>query len=317
MQKNWIWKTQMLAIVVLAVTSISFAQEGGEEEIDEQKSAELFLENYSDDFQEHFFEALKQKGIENYDKAINLLLECKKIDPANLVVDHELARVYLKEKQYPLAEDYAFAALSDDPENLWFANTYVETLRQQGKSFAIVKDKLPKITQLNENLALAYFKKRDLDTALAILKETTTSEFTKALSLQINDALEERKQHTVSSGVISTGNTTSKDTSSYEHYKFQIEMFLRTDNILMLDQKSEEALEMFPAQPLLYYAQGYALNRKSKPRDAIEMLETGLDYLVGDISLANKFYQELANAYNSINNSVKANMYLRKIKPGF
>lgn len=38
----------------------------------EEESAEISLELYSDEFQEYFFEALKQKGIENYDKAINL-----------------------------------------------------------------------------------------------------------------------------------------------------------------------------------------------------------------------------------------------------
>ena len=38
-----------------------------------EDSSEVFLEEYSDTFQENFFEALKQKGIENYDKAINLL----------------------------------------------------------------------------------------------------------------------------------------------------------------------------------------------------------------------------------------------------
>ena len=58
-------------------------------------------------------------------------------------------------------------------------------------------------------------------------------------------------------------------------------------------------------------------NKNAKHQEAIEMLETGLDYLVGDVSLANKIYQELSDAYNSLNNSIKANMYLRKIKPGF
>ena len=100
-------------------------------------------------------------------------------------------------------------------------------------------------------------------------------------------------------------------------YKTRIQGFLGTNDFLLLQQVSEEALESYPSQPFLYYAQGYALNKSSKHQEAIEMLETGLDYMVGDVSLANKFYQELSDAYNSLNNSVKANMYLRKIKPGF
>ena len=40
-----------------------------DDEIREEGSADVFLEEYTDEFQEKFFEALKQKGIENYDRA--------------------------------------------------------------------------------------------------------------------------------------------------------------------------------------------------------------------------------------------------------
>ena len=102
--------------------------------MDIDESAEVFLEDYSDAFQENFFEALKQKGIENYDKAINLLLECKLIDATNSVVDHELAKVYLVDKQYAMAQDYAISALLSEPENLWYLNTLVSTIQMQGSS---------------------------------------------------------------------------------------------------------------------------------------------------------------------------------------
>ena len=39
------------------------------------------LGNVSDEFQELFFEALKQKAITNYDKAIEALEKCIEIDP--------------------------------------------------------------------------------------------------------------------------------------------------------------------------------------------------------------------------------------------
>ena len=138
---NGLLKIAAYSMAIGLLMSPLYAQEP-EEEFNEQKSAELFLENYSDEFQENFFEALKQKGIENYDKAINLLLKCKNIDPGKLVVDHELAKVYLKEKEYPLAEDYAFEALQNEPDNLWYADTFVEALRKQGKEFDNAKNQL-------------------------------------------------------------------------------------------------------------------------------------------------------------------------------
>ena len=76
-------------------------------------------------------------------------------------------------------------------------------------------------------------------------------------------------------------------------------------------------MENFPSQPFFYYANGTALNRSQEYNDAIEILETALDYLIDDIVLENKIYKELANAYTAINNTTKANMYLSKIKLGF
>lgn len=306
----WFWVCGIIAIPFL-----SPAQETPD--IDIEQSAEVFLEAYSDEFQENFFEALKQKGIENYDKAIYLFLECKRLDASNRVVDHELAKVYLEEKQYLTAEEYALTAVNAEPKNLWYANTLVEILQMQGKSIENIKADLPfEDTKLKENLALIYFKKEKYETALSLIKEIQKSNFTTDLVLKINDSIE-KKQANITTSSLSMENITASTDESFEQYKLRIEDLLQTDNYEMLNEVAEEALENYPSQPYFYYALGYALNRKAKPKEAIESLETGLDYLVGDVALANKLFQELSDAYNSINNSVKANMYLRKIKPGF
>jgi hypothetical protein len=39
--------------------------------------------------------------------------------------------------------------------------------------------------------------------------------------------------------------------------------------------------------------------------------------MLDDVPLVNKIYQELVDAHTAMNNSSKANMYLRMIKPGF
>ncbi|CAM4155403.1 lipopolysaccharide assembly protein LapB [Zobellia roscoffensis] len=300
----------------ILLTSLSMrAQETPE--IEENESAEVFLEDYSDDFQDKFFEGLKQKSIENYDRAINLMLECKQLDPNNYVVDHELAQLYVKEKQYPVAEEYALTALLAEPNNLWYTNTYIEVLQKQQKSIEALRAQLPfDNSKFKENLALVYYRKGRAKAAKAILTETPKSNFTQILSVKIDDLIEVQEA-AITRSSFSTTNNNRAESGSFEQYRARIQGMLRTNNYLALDQVAEEALESYPSQPYFYYAQGYAFNKKSKPRDAIESLETGLDYLVGDIALANKFYKELADAYNSINNSVKANMYLRKIKPGF
>lgn len=292
----------------------SYAQEE-EPEINVEESAEVFLEQYSDDFQESFFEALKQKGIENYDRAINLLLECKRLDPNNFVVDHELAKAYTSNKEYNLARDYGVAALISQPENQWYLNTLVIALEKQGSSFedlelSILSDNV----KLQENLALIYYKKGKFDGALSILKKLDKSPFLVDLELKINDSIEKRNKNVKTATFTTTVNSTSDPS---QNYKAQIDGLMQTNNHVMLKQIAEEALESYPSQPYFYYAQGYALNKTNKHRDAIEVLEAALDYLAGDIKLENKIYTELVEAYNGVNNSVKANMYLRKIKPGF
>jgi hypothetical protein len=58
------------------------------------------------------------------------------------------------------------------------------------------------------------------------------------------------------------------------------------------------------------------LNRSGKQKEATEVLETALDFLIDDIELGNNIYRELANVYTFLGNSSKANMYLSKIKSG-
>ena len=53
--------------------------------------------------EDNFYESLKQKAIENYDKAIIALEKCITSDNANPVFYHELGKNYLALKQFPQA----------------------------------------------------------------------------------------------------------------------------------------------------------------------------------------------------------------------
>lgn len=84
-------------------------------------------------------------------------------------------------------------------------------------------------------------------------------------------------------------------------------------------EKYEEAialstfgLEIFPAQPLLYLVNGVANNALKNADQAIEILETGLDYLFDDPKMEYDFYQQLTIAYTIKGNSKKTKLYLKK-----
>ena len=172
--------------------ALFYAQE--EQEIRVEESAEVFLEDYSDEFQENFFEGLKQKGIQNYDKAINSLLECKRLEPNNVVVAHELAKAYFLDKKYVQSQEYAMEAVSSDPENYWYLNTLITMTVDQGIPTDNFKDQIPWDNKpLQKNLATIYFKSGKLDEALKTLKELGDSDSNKHLEQKITDSLAKKE----------------------------------------------------------------------------------------------------------------------------
>ncbi len=279
-----------------------------------EESSEVFLDEYSDEFQELFFEALKQKGIENSDKAINLLLQCKRLDPKNSVVDHELAKAYYANKDYVSAQEFAKEALLSEPENLWYLETFMNSVQVQGGSVEAFINEVPnKNDTLKENVALLYFRQKNYEGALAILKELRNSGFKKDLTSKLTDSITNAKSNirptSISDLAVDTHVTLA-------NYMTRINQLIAANSTTQLEQLSTEAIEKFPSQPYFYYAMGVVLNKKNQTQEAIEMLESALDYLLDDVALANKIYNELVVAYTARNDTSKANMYLRMIKAG-
>ena len=301
-----------LCILLLCMGSLTIPKQSLAQEVEE--SAEVSLEDYSDEFQEIFFEALKQKGIENYDRAINLLLKCKQIDANNTVVDHELAKAYLAGKQYVLAQEFGISSLNAEPENLWYLNTLVDIIQGQGNTVEAIEAMIPyKNSILKENLALIYYRQKNYQKALNILNGIKKSSFAEDLALKINDSIKRQGQlpKTTESQI-----TAVSKTSPLEQYRSTMAELISKNDFIALEKVSAEALESFPTQPYFYYANGLALNKNAKHRKAAEVLEAALDFLLDDVELSNKIYRELANAYTTLGNSSRANMYLSKIKSG-
>ena len=301
---------QLVFLLGLLTQLICNAQEG---EIQVEESAEVFLEEYSDEFEETFFEALKQKGIENYDRAINLLLKCKDLDANNQVVDAELAKAYLASKQYISAQEYALNALNAAPENIWYLQTLMDVLQKQGNTIENVKSKIIyDNSKLKENLAFIYFKQQSYTKALNILKGIKKSDFTEELTIKIQDSIAQTSEPEPEN----EDEVVVKEENPVIEIRTRIDDFLNKKDFSGAEKISLEAMESFPSQPYFYYVNGLALNNKGKYKEAIEVLEIALDYLLDDENLENKIYLELANSHNAIGNTSKANNYLSKIKPG-
>ena len=83
------------------------------------------------EFQEHFFEALKQKGIENYDRAVESLHKCLNLDSKKPVIYFELGKNYNKLKNFGAAEENLKKAINMQPDNEWFLDELYDVYFQQ------------------------------------------------------------------------------------------------------------------------------------------------------------------------------------------
>ncbi len=75
---------------------------------------------------------------------------------------------------------------------------------------------------------------------------------------------------------------------------------------------SNQGLEIFPSQPLLYLTNAVANNHLKEADLAIESLETGLDYLFDNPQMEYDYYLQFSLAYELKGNKQKANYYSKK-----
>jgi len=441
-----------ILVFILGMTLIPnhVMSQGGEEDV-----AQDDLGNVTDEYQEFFFEALKQKGIENYERAVAALLECIEIDDSNGVLYYELGKNYVALKNFGDAEEALKTAVNKEPSNEWFLDELYGVYIQQkdlSKAIKTVKQLVSYHPDYKEDLAGLYLKVKKYNDALKILDdldktigisptrdrmrnqiytatgrnkdriknleervETNPDAETNYLALiyrysesgdkskayetakklleinpnsqlvhmalykfylddnEADKAIESMKivmksnkikadaKFKVLNDFIKFVNTnpqyeddllevtsdvgesesakTNAELGEYYFRKgdkekalvyYQNTLNIEPDNfgvlrnvlLLLIDNKdyekavkeSAEAIENYPAQPILYLISGVALNEMKRGPEAIEILETGLDYIIDDTKMESDFYSQLSESYKQDNNTVKAESYAKKAK---
>lgn len=125
-------------------------------------------------FQDAFYEALLQKGIENYDKAILALEKCVQSQPNEAVVHYELGQNYLALKNYERAYAAFEKATSIDPKNKWFWVGMYEVAyetKSYAKGIAVLQKLIVLDPQFKEDLVTLYMATNAYDKALALINE--------------------------------------------------------------------------------------------------------------------------------------------------
>jgi len=128
----------------------------------------------NDAFQDAFYESLKQKGIENYDKAITALEKCQKLEPNNPTVFFELGKNYLAQRDYKRAYDSFEQATKIDPKNKWFwvgmYDVCYET-RDWTQAIVIVNKLIEFKKEYEEDLVSLYMNTQQFDKALELINK--------------------------------------------------------------------------------------------------------------------------------------------------
>lgn len=126
------------------------------------------------EFENYFYESIKQKGIENYDKAIEALEKCQNLEPNSEVVYFELAKNYYFQKKYNLAYDNFEKVTQINPKNRWaWVGMYdvCYDTRDYNKAISIVEKLVEFKEDYKEDLVSLYMNTQQYDKALTLINE--------------------------------------------------------------------------------------------------------------------------------------------------
>lgn len=165
------------------------------------------VENKTEDY---FFEALAQRGIENYDKAIVAIQKCLEKEPKNTAFLYELGKNQLDAKDYVAAEITFKSAVEIDNKQRWYWNglydVYYQTKNYE-KAIGVVQKLIEFDPNMREDLVSLYMNTDQKEKALHLLKEmeasshlTKTMEFYK-LKLESSKEFASPKKETLEKGI--------------------------------------------------------------------------------------------------------------------
>ena len=160
--------------------------------------------------EEYFFEALTQRGIENYDKAIIAIQKCLEKEPKNAAFLYELGKNQLDAKNYVAAEIAFKSATEINDKQRWYWNglydVYYQTKNYE-KAIGVVQKLIDFDSNMREDLVSLYMNTNQKEKALQLIKEieatsnlTKTMEFYK-LKLESTAEFASPKKETLEKGI--------------------------------------------------------------------------------------------------------------------
>ena len=325
-------------ISLFLITSYSFAQDDEPEFTLKKTPEEIKLAKEQEEekkylkFQNHFFNAIQLKAKEDYTKAIEELEECKQIYPNDAGLNFEFAKNYLLLKDYENTIFFDNKVLESKPNN-------INVLEHQKKTYKAQRDYDAAISIQNKIIAInpkketdlihLYIVNRKIDKAKELFLDLekrrlpiNNKSYYKRVLFPKKRIPKINKPKTIKETVnskISSNNSSIKQlqndflkNNDYKTLKLLIEKEEELNKFNLLEKDTKKGLELFPAQPYLYFMQGKAQNKLVKYNEAIDVLKAGLDFIIDNNKLEADIYMQIHKAYLSLGKHSEANKYLEK-----
>ena len=316
----------IITLYFIGVSFIGFAQQDSLANVilAKKNSEEIQKEQKNLNFEAFFFEALQQKAIGNFDKAITALENCQNIKKEDKAVLFELGKNYFELEKYPESETYTKKALNKDTENLFIQLLLRDIYNKQNNyKDALILQK--QIAEKNKNseleLVTLYIKNNQINNAKQILIDLEKNGTLSANLIPFKESLLDGKTATseketaekpLEKQSIEELKIAYQSEKSFKILKPLLNKLKINKRYLDLEKKSTEALELFPAQPFVYLMNATALNYTKQYQKALIILESGLDYIVDDTLLEANFYEQMGLSYKGLNKNVEASNYYKK-----
>ncbi|MCC7521564.1 MAG: tetratricopeptide repeat protein, partial [Flavobacteriaceae bacterium] len=161
----------VLLFFISLLSAIAWSQDDTEEQVrsDSYTEAQLKEEKIFLDFEQSFMEAIQQRAIENYNKALEALNICEKIYPQNVAMLYEKAKNYFSLEQYQEALQYCERIASVEPQNIWNQKLKREIyikLRNYSEALVIQKTLYQEDPFEAQDLLQIYFLMQDKENGL-------------------------------------------------------------------------------------------------------------------------------------------------------
>ncbi len=269
-------------------------------------------------FQQFFFNALSQKSIGNYKKAIENLESCNEVLNNNVSVFFEFSKNYLYLNQTLLAKEYIKSALTKEPNNIWMLKHLVKIyVKDTNYSEAIiVQQKIAKINlKEKEFLVRLYIRNRQYKKAISLMdileKDNSLTLSLKRLRNNLKKQKEKIEVVNLKKDDLVSLKDKFKEDKSYAILKEILEK--SENNIETLLDYSNKGVSLFPAQPYVYLIKGKALNYQKEFKKALKSLKNGLDFVI-DNKMEADFYKEIAASYKGLGNFREEKKFIEKSK---